>query len=89
MPVTLFDYKYLQDGFENIIQGRWVPEQNLHLTLQFFADRYEKDFLIELISALDLQPKTSELKGLSLLTRSNILYAQTQNDTSSILHAHI
>lgn len=89
VPVTLFDYKDLQNDFENILKGRWVPEQNLHLTLQFFADRYEKDFLIELISSLDLQAKTSELKGLSLLTRSNILYAQTQNDTSSTLHAQI
>lgn len=89
IPVTLFDYKNLQDGFENIVQGRWVPEQNLHLTLHFFADRYEKNFLIKFLSSLKLQLKSSELKSLSLLKHSKILYAQTDNSSIHILHTQI
>ena len=89
VPVTLFAYKDLQNDFENVLQGRWVPEKNLHLTLQFFADRYEKDFLIELIATLDLRAKSSELKGLSLLPRSNILYGQTQNTIFYTLHSQL
>lgn len=89
VPVTLFDYQGFQDDFNAIVQGRWVPQQNLHLTLKFFGDRYEKEYLTEIISALPLRLESSELKGLCVLPSSNILYAQTNNSTLSTLYAQL
>ncbi len=89
LPVTLFDYTNLQNDFEGIIQGRWVPQQNLHLTLKFFGNSFEEEFLIEKLSALDLQAETSELKGLELLNNNKILYAKTQNPSLQRLYAEI
>lgn len=89
MPVALFDYQGLQEEFKDVLQGRWVPQENLHLTLRFFGETYEKELLIETLSSLPLLAKTSELKGLSLLSGSNVLYARTQDDTLFSLNAQL
>ncbi len=89
MPVTLFDYESLRTDFEHIVHGRWVAQPNLHLTLQFFAQSYEKEFLLKTLDTLHLQAKSSELKGLALLNHSRILYAKTQNSSLFCLHEKI
>lgn len=89
MPVTLFDYEALQSDFEDLIEGRWIPPQNLHLTLQFFAGMFEKEFLIEELSKLDLQAQSSELTGLGLLKNNKILYAGTENPSLTSLNEKI
>lgn len=89
MPVTLFDYKRLQSDFEQSVHGRWTPQPNLHLTLQFFGQRYHKEFLISTLSALHLKAEDSELKGLALLKKNRILYAKTQNTSLSSLYLRV
>ena len=89
MPVTLFDYKTIQEDFKEILHGRWVRSQNLHLTLKFFGDTYDKEFLIQRLSSLNLQAEASELKSLALLNENKILYAQTQNPSLQRIHAQI
>jgi 2'-5' RNA ligase len=79
MPVTLYDYAGLRSNFEHLLEGRWMPEQNLHLTLQFFGRAYEKEFLLSVLSQLQLQAEGSHLKGLDLLKNRTILYAKTLN----------
>jgi 2'-5' RNA ligase len=79
MPVTLFDYEGLRSDFEHTVHGRWIPQPNLHLTLQFFGQSYEKEFLLTTLCALHLHAQDSELKGLALLKKNRILYAKTQN----------
>ncbi len=88
-PVTLFDYEALQHDFENIIIGRWVPLQNLHLTLQFFADKYEQEELIATLSGLELKAEASEIKGLDCFEHNQILYAKTDNSLVKTLHEQI
>lgn len=83
MPVTLYDYAGLRGDFEHLLEGRWMPEQNLHLTLQFFGRAYEKEFLLGMLSQLQLQVEGSELKGLDLLKNRTILYAKTLNPSLS------
>ena len=89
IPVTILDYQRLQDDFEGIIQGKWTIPQNLHLTLNFFGNVFEKEFLIKTLSTLELKAEPSDLKGLSLLTHNKILYAQTHNDSLFTLHTQI
>ncbi len=79
MPVTLFDYDKLQDDFNKVLEGRWVQAQNLHLTLQFFGNMYEEEYLIEKLTSLELQAPSCELRGLALLNQEQILYAQVEN----------
>jgi len=89
LSVTLFDYQNLQDDFEHIIQGKWIPVQNLHLTLKFFAGQFEKEFLIERLSELNLQVEPSCLKGLELFEDGLVLYAKTQNPSILALHREV
>lgn len=89
LPVTLFNYQSIQDDFKDALTGRWVPAQNLHLTLQFFADLYEPDYLIERLSSLDLHAEPSKLKGLSLFANEQILCAKTKNSSVHRIHAQI
>jgi 2'-5' RNA ligase len=89
IPVTIFDYKSLQDDFEGLIKGKWTIPQNLHLTLNFFGNTFEKEFLIKTLSTLKLKAEPSDLKGLTLLTQNKILYAQTENGSLSTLHTQI
>ena len=88
-PVTLLDYKGIQNDFDHIIQGRWVPTQNLHLTLQFFGPTFEKEFLIDRLSKLHLRAEISEIKGLECFKDNQILYAKTLNPSLNILHAQV
>ncbi len=56
-PVILDDYPSIKEDFKNIIEGKWVEEQNLHLTWVFLGDMEE------------LKPVIDKLKGLSALER--------------------
>jgi 2'-5' RNA ligase len=37
-PVILDDYTYIKEDFSGIIEGKWVEEENLHLTWVFLGD---------------------------------------------------
>ncbi len=37
-PIILNDYASIQEDFKGIIEGKWVEEQNLHLTWVFLGD---------------------------------------------------
>ncbi len=37
-PIILNDYASIQEDFKDIIEGKWVEEQNLHLTWVFLGD---------------------------------------------------
>lgn len=89
MPVTLFDYERLKSDFEYSIHGRWIAQPNLHLTLQFFGQKYDKEFLLKTLSSLHLHVQESELKGLGLLKKNRILYAKTQNASLTPLYEKV
>ena len=37
-PIILDDYASIKEDFKDIIEGKWVEEQNLHLTWVFLGD---------------------------------------------------
>lgn len=89
-PVKIFDYEAIKNDFKDVVTGRWVPMQNLHLTLHFFADKFEKEFLIERLSGLDLKADSSEIKGLEVFGENKkILFAKTHNAQLQTLHRQI
>lgn len=58
-PVILDDYASIKEDFKNIIEGKWVEEENLHLTWFFLGDVKE------------IKPVLDKLKEISPL-ESNI-----------------
>ena len=63
-PVILDDYTSIQEDFKDIINGKWVEEENLHLTWVFLGDIKEENPVIDKlkeISALANQIGIEEL----------------------------
>ena len=63
-PVILDDYASIQEDFNGIIEGKWVEEENLHLTWVFLGEVKEVQPVIgklEKISALEERIEIKEL----------------------------
>jgi 2'-5' RNA ligase len=46
-PVKLDNYTSIQEDFKEIIEGKWVEEENLHLTWVFLGDLKEVKHIID------------------------------------------
>ncbi len=46
-PIILDDYASIQEDFKDIIEGKWVEEENLHLTWVFLGDMKNEKPIIE------------------------------------------
>lgn len=79
LPAMLDDYDALQKDFSGVISGRWIPSDNLHMTLSFFGKRFEKEILIESLEDFKIEIKPSEIRGLGYFKKSRILYATVEN----------
>ncbi len=49
-PVKLDDYQSIQKDFAGIIEGKWVEEENLHLTWVFWGETKNEGQVIEKLS---------------------------------------
>lgn len=78
LPAVLDDYETLKRDFKGLITGRWVPPENLHLTLKFFGDRFEQALLIQHLSTLSLDLPPLTLRGVGYFAKNRILYARVE-----------
>ncbi len=58
-PVKLDDYASIQEDFKEIIEGKWVKEENLHLTWVFLGDVKEVKPIIDKLKKIS--PLESEV----------------------------
>ena len=89
VPAVLFDYEKLKRDFSDLISGRWTPDENLHVTLYHFGDRFKSAALVNKLIPLVLQIEPSEIIGLEFFSRNNILYARTDNASLEALYTRI
>ncbi len=78
-PVKLDDYASIQEDFKDIIEGKWVKEENLHLTWVFLGDmKNEKPITKKLkkISLLDSEVSIEEMGYFGRPPR--VLFAKTE-----------
>lgn len=78
LPAILDDYELLQQAFDRVITGRWIPSENLHLTLNFFGDRFEQALLKQHLSTLSLHLPPLTLRGVGYFAKNRILYARVE-----------
>lgn len=81
------DYDKLKSDFSDVIQGRWIPEENLHLTLCFFGDKYDLDELVEKMPNLSGEIEELDISSLGYFKHNNILYACVNSKKLQILHS--
>jgi 2'-5' RNA ligase len=79
IPAVLDDYEAIINDFSWVVSGRWVPPQNLHLTVSFFGDLLSAEALQEKLSALPFEVTPSLIRGLGYFRKSGILYGKVEN----------
>ena len=59
-PIILDDYASIKEDFKDIIEGKWVEEENLHLTWIFLGDVKDEKTIIDKLKAISpLESKVS------------------------------
>lgn len=58
-PVLLNDYASIKEDFKDIIEGKWVEEENLHLTWVFLGDLNNENPVIDKLK--ELSPLESQV----------------------------
>jgi len=68
-PVELFEYKKIQEDFKGIIEGKWIEEENLHLTWVFLGELSSPVPVIEKLQQLTPLKKYFDIASLSYFGR--------------------
>ncbi len=59
----LYDYEKIKKSYYPYFRGKWVEEENLHVTLYFFGEVEDKNKIIEKIKKISFPKKRVLLKG--------------------------
>ncbi len=78
-PVKLDDYASIQEDFKNIIEGKWVEEENLHLTWVFLKDVENEKNIIEKMHSLSTLESEISIAELGYFGRPpRVFFAKTE-----------
>ena len=68
-PVIFDDYTSIKKDFKDIIEGKWVEEQALHLTWVFLGDVEDERAIIDKLKAISAQESQVPIKELGYFGR--------------------
>ena len=68
-PVVLDNYSSIKEDFKNIIEGKWVEEQNLHLTWVFLGELKDEKPIIDKLHEIPALEESIEIKELGYFGR--------------------
>ena len=68
-PIILDDYASIQEDFKDIIEGKWVEEQNLHLTWIFLGDLEDERPVIDKLKEISPLEHSISIKELGYFGR--------------------
>jgi len=78
-PVKLDDYASIQEDFKDIIEGKWVEEENLHLTWVFLGDLKSEKPIIDKLKKISLLEKEVGISQMGYFGRPpRVLFAKTE-----------
>ena len=78
-PVILNDYASIQEDFKGIIEGKWVEEQNLHLTWIFLGEVEDEKPIINKFKELSPLENSIEIKELGYFGRPpRVFFAKSE-----------
>jgi 2'-5' RNA ligase len=75
-PATIYDYDGLRHSFDAVLSGKWVEEENLHLTWYFAGELDSPDEIVQKLNAVEVPTEGMEIESLRSFSRTpQILYA--------------
>ncbi len=79
-PVLLDDYEGIRKDFEEIIEGNWVKEENLHLTWIFLGETDDPETVMQKLYKIKALEKPVEIEGVGYFGRPpRVLYAKAES----------
>ncbi len=86
---TINHYDVIQKDF-SMLQARWTPEQNIHLTYLFLGDNNKPENIIDKLQKIKYTKTTIPIIGLGTFGEpARILYASAKNEALFHLHNEI
>lgn len=89
LRAELYNYEKIQTDFSGVVQGRWTPCENLHVTFNYFGDKFAVEELLEKLPPLITLLQPFELSSLGCFTSNKILFATGQNAQLALLSSLI
>ncbi len=78
-PIILDDYTSIQEDFKDIIEGKWVEEENLHLTWVFLGDKKNEKPIIEKLQKISLLESEVSIEEMGYFGRPpRVLFAKAE-----------
>ena len=78
-PVILNDYASIQEDFKDIIEGKWVEEENLHLTWVFLGAVAHEEPVIDRLRKISSLEHEAEIEAMGYFGRPpRVLFARTE-----------
>ena len=75
-PVILDDYASVKENFHEIVEGKWVKEENLHITWFFLGNIREQKSIIEKLKSISVLENRVDITGLGYFGRPpKVLFA--------------
>lgn len=81
-PVIMDDYASIQNDFKDIIEGKWVEEQNLHLTWVFLGDVKEVNPIIDRLQDVSPMKDHTSIKALGYFGRPPKIFFAKSEETA-------
>ncbi len=82
-------YDAIQKDF-SMLQAKWTPEQNIHLTYLFLGDNYKPENIIDKLQKIKYTKATIPIIGLGTFGKpARILYANAEDKALFCLHNEI
>jgi 2'-5' RNA ligase len=89
LPAILDDYDAIQKDFEGTVDGRWIPPENLHLTISFFGSVDDPEALAEKLSSLKMKLTPFVIGGMGCFVRKKILFATVESPSLEALYREV
>jgi len=78
-PVKFDDYASIQEDFKDIIEGKWVKEENLHLTWVFLGDLKNENPIIDKLKKISPLESEVGIEEMGYFGRPpRVLFARTE-----------
>ena len=78
-PIILNDYVSIQEDFKDIIEGKWVEEENLHLTWVFLGDLKNEKPIINKLKKISMLESEIGIEKMGYFGRPpRVLFAKAE-----------
>ncbi|WP_456430034.1 RNA 2',3'-cyclic phosphodiesterase [Nitratifractor sp.] len=75
------DYSAIRSDFSEVLYGKWVEEENLHLTWSFLGEQKSTDPWLERLKPIPSMSESTELRSIGFFGHPpRILYARCESD---------